>query len=639
MGAIRLLLLAVALLGYTSHSAAAIRFAAANTQAAMQTEVDAAAEGDTIIVPPGDNHATGPVRIAKGVKIIGLGGTNSCNIYDDVPSSVVGGDDRALFVITAPLGSFVRISGFHVKQGTRTASFTSGNFFVSGQSKSIRIDNMVHAQDKNTALTIQGGACGVWDNFITAIESHTHAIFVKHPTFDNVGVQGNKAWSVQLSQHTPGGTGNTNKWWIQDGRTAQVPTVPAYNAGSFIDSETGGRWGMSGMAFDGFEENIVAHGDETQNVGTRGTQEIEIVGCTMAGADPNADGCINLRSGAGVICSNNFNTAGLSTTKSFLKLSNYRAFEPYFWGGINGMDTYPNGQATWDQNEAGGPFETGIHNGGNTTYFEDTTKAWTVNQWVGYSAHNLDNPMMANGDPTENTVCSDNQNLYRYAMVNSNTATRLFYTSASYFQLCTTNVIPSLMTWTNGHRLQLWHPTNALGLAGLSKCDLRANGDPPVWLNFENYGVNLWANTWNGVAVNGTNYGLKKDPIYQENFHFFNAVKAGWSFLGRHPLRVDTIDVVPSATNLVTAATQVDFNPSGGGVSSTYEFQILTNVTGGSINASTGLYTVGTTNGTDVVRLYDTFYGNWDDAYITLDQGGTAPLTSPATTRFRRRNI
>jgi hypothetical protein len=82
---------------------------------------------------------------------------------------------------------------------------------------------------------------------------------------------------------------------------------------------------------------------------------------------------------------------------------------------------------------------------------------------------------------------------------------------------------------------------------------------------------------------------------------------------------VDII-IIPIILNPVsppsrTSGQTVQFSALGG--FGTYTFSIHTNVSGGSINSSTGLYTAGATPGTDVVRVTDSL-GNFTDVNVTV---------------------
>ncbi len=76
----------------------------------------------------------------------------------------------------------------------------------------------------------------------------------------------------------------------------------------------------------------------------------------------------------------------------------------------------------------------------------------------------------------------------------------------------------------------------------------------------------------------------------------FNAGSAG-KCLPNSPLQIS-----PTTANVLTNATR-NFTASSG--NAPYTFSIFTNNSGGSINSSTGVYTAGTTIGTDTIRLTD----------------------------------
>jgi uncharacterized phage protein gp47/JayE len=71
----------------------------------------------------------------------------------------------------------------------------------------------------------------------------------------------------------------------------------------------------------------------------------------------------------------------------------------------------------------------------------------------------------------------------------------------------------------------------------------------------------------------------------------------------------------PVAPDTVTDGDEIEFSALGG--FGTYTFTIHTNVSGGTINGSTGVYTAGATPGTDVVRVTDGL-GNFTDVNVTV---------------------
>lgn len=79
------------------------------------------------------------------------------------------------------------------------------------------------------------------------------------------------------------------------------------------------------------------------------------------------------------------------------------------------------------------------------------------------------------------------------------------------------------------------------------------------------------------------------------------------------------IIVIPIILNptsgTATVGVTIQFSALGG--FGTYTYAVHTNVSGGSINSSTGLYTAGATPGTDVVRVTDSL-GNFKDANVVV---------------------
>lgn len=81
--------------------------------------------------------------------------------------------------------------------------------------------------------------------------------------------------------------------------------------------------------------------------------------------------------------------------------------------------------------------------------------------------------------------------------------------------------------------------------------------------------------------------------------------------------------IVTPASASVTVSTQTQFTARGAGG---FVWSLHTNASGGSINSSTGLYTAGTSNGSDVVRVTDR-NGFFTDANVTVSGATWNPAT------------
>lgn len=123
--------------------------------------------------------------------------------------------------------------------------------------------------------------------------------------------------------------------------------------------------------------------------------------------------------------------------------------------------------------------------------------------------------------------------------------------------------------------------------------------------------------------------------LIQEGRDYYNQTlrNGGVNIIPPYPhYLVVTAGITPATATLASSATQ-DFDGTGGtGIYVIFVF--VTNASGGSIDATTGLYTAGATPGTDIVRVIDSG-GNIADATITV----TASSGSGAPVRLRRRSF
>jgi hypothetical protein len=97
------------------------------------------------------------------------------------------------------------------------------------------------------------------------------------------------------------------------------------------------------------------------------------------------------------------------------------------------------------------------------------------------------------------------------------------------------------------------------------------------------------------------------------------------NFATRNVTVVAAVSITPATATVTVGGTQT-FTATGGSGTG-YAWSISTNVSGGTINASTGAYVAGATAGTDVVRVQDSL-GNFATRSVTV---AAAVVISPAT--------
>lgn len=328
----------------------------------VSNAVALASSGDTVNVPAGSVTWTGTLQVIGSIKLIAAG-IGQTVITDEVPR--VGGD-CSMIVWSVNAGDWPRLSGFTFVGGVTNTGGTSGIIRFNGSCSAFRFDHVRFQQPQNTPLSIFGTVYGVIDHcdfwlntsFVNCIDYHQTA------NGDNYG---------DLSWSTPVLWGTTNALYMED------------NTGFYYTAAGGGLQDMYQGARMVVRYNTVTnlyvqnHGTENGG-GWRGGRSIEVYKNRFTDTSGVNTTPFFWRSGNGVYFSNLVDGGSWNIGAI---VANYRENAPYTpWGQADGVNA-------WDSNSPT-VYASGTHTGGNgTSILVDSTKTWTVNQWVGYTVRNI----------------------------------------------------------------------------------------------------------------------------------------------------------------------------------------------------------------------------------------------------------
>ena len=216
------------------------------SQADVQAAIDAANDGDTVLVPSGSCTWTAPVSFAnKGITIRGAGIDQS--IITDATSDAWG---QTPFWIEGAKGKPFRITGFTFN-GT---SDGNGVIHIEGTCKDFRIDHCKIDDVGGVTIGVRGYTYGVIDH--CTFTGDMYAIFVR------AAFPGDASWQRPL------GLGTADAVYIED-------CIFDYTNGNFpvVDAQSGGRYALRHNVVN--NSYAVTHGTES-GYPERGTFSYEI---------------------------------------------------------------------------------------------------------------------------------------------------------------------------------------------------------------------------------------------------------------------------------------------------------------------------------------------------------------------------
>jgi hypothetical protein len=375
-------LVLVGLLCAVSNSAqAAIINAASPSLADVTAAIKSARDGDTVILPAGTAAWNSPVKITKGITLIGQTTTDPVHkTADDQTVILVGtgaNGNEALIDVNTTNGKSYRISGITFRTGRTGVVNSNGMLRLNGDSRAVRVDHC-HFDDLRYENTRIGtwGALGVIDHNIfyqsTAAGIHLH---FSHKRWNgDAGSWGDKSWAE------PAYYGSDKFMFVEDNCFNNT-------SGTFrgaTDAVDGARFVIRHNHL--YDQGIGSHGTEVGRF--RGVRAIEIYSNDYHWTFATNIG--GIRSGSFLTHDNTHD--GVLPQRG-IDFGQYRMFvnsNPVF-----GAST---GENPWDYNATepdgthvdGHPpylFESGTaQRASNQTTIVDNTKNWNTNQWVGYTA-------------------------------------------------------------------------------------------------------------------------------------------------------------------------------------------------------------------------------------------------------------
>jgi hypothetical protein len=277
--------LAICLLLISNASAATFN-AASCSQADVQAQVNAAKNGDTVIIPAGSCTWRSTVSLTKGITLQGTGEN----------STIINSNGQALISISASRG----IGDYRITQFgfTRNGSGSQLLQFF-GEWNTLRLDhctfNMVSSASGSLVLI---GNTQNWNTATNSPKALFDHITMNSPTVNN---QFMKIWGANNSWTQPDNYGSDYAVYVED----SVFNCAAGISGSLSDTEGGARMVIRHNSITNC--GIYMH-DTGSTQGCRGNRLVEIYdnnfsGCAGGGNCPSSVG-IAMRGGTGVIYNN-----------------------------------------------------------------------------------------------------------------------------------------------------------------------------------------------------------------------------------------------------------------------------------------------------------------------------------------------
>lgn len=567
------------------------------SRASLDAVLTLAVDGDVIYVPDdGAWHTnTTQLDITKAVFII----SESAKMADGIPSGTT-----PTWKMSSTADMPVRFSGFMLKNGGRGTEGNNGNLVIDrGSGFNLKTNNWFRI-DNNHLDHLFGNPIQILDAF--GVIDHNTGLLLTGSQFiygranhygggNYSSCCGHGSWTDPVDyssdrfifSETNILTGDSGTWWSSDGSSG-MRLWQRYN------TMTGGKPTME-----------LGHG--TDSGGERRGTRISIANNNTMIASASAGNTMDMRSGEAIVYDNvisNYTAPKFSISIHRL----HGMFTNFYWGanGTNANDVnYTNTLSP------GNPFATGVTATVGTRTMTVSGAPWVSGQWTNYTIQRK-----SAGGATD----------FGYIIASTTNSV----TWAAGF---TTD-----MSMAVGDAWHIWRVLYAMDMPGRTGGGLWTNSPstrPSGW----NDQVNTLSYEWNNAnAIGGSpvHFGTGVDDFLSiEGLHWTNAVKSWTPYQYPHALRVvmESIGIVPGGGTVAPLAT-VDFEMIGGnGTNLVYQIWPPNN-SGGSINATTGLYTAGVTNGVvDTIRAWDT-WGDYADAQVMVDSSvvtlpGGVPANRP----------
>jgi hypothetical protein len=472
----------------------------------VNSAVISAADGDTVIVPPGIASWTSTLTLTKSITLQGqtrVEGADPSNfnvkdetvILDDVPRTPQGKAKNQAKASALIYGNFSsrqrpRITGLTFKKGETTGKGFTGVVYLEGTCRNVRIDHCSFYKLSRYNLIVRGNLFGVMDHCSALNDTGNERFWITHETYGNERF-GDGSWTDDPK------FGTDQAFYIED--CAFTSVNGKHGA---LDGAGGMRRVVRHCYFRGCVASL--HGTETGGR-QRGSRMVETYSNTfdLRGDIIGVGGTGFLhRAGTGLYWGNTFLTDPTFTRGCQLQAK--RQLNPFrVWGGANGKNPLDSNDTEGDGTYvAGHPphlYWSGKVSRTAHDSVQQTGAGWKINQWADFEV--------------TNTVTGQN------SLILSNTSDTLALARAW------SGV--GLSHYTAGESFVIYRLARAsLDQPGMGKGDL-ITGNPPVnsrWPNQQSEPLYAWLNTNNGSSYTKF-FTLSVDepiPTIRENRDFYN---------------------------------------------------------------------------------------------------------------------
>ncbi len=363
----------------------------------IQSAINLAADGDTVMIPAGTCSWTSQLVIDGKAIVVRGAGIDQTIIVDSIPKT---GSNQSPLVVNTVGGKRFRLTGLTLRGGDTERGW-SGSLIINGTGTDWRIDHVRFELLKSSSVRIYGHTYGVIDHCFFN-QDGTQAIVIWHDGWGGKHY-GDGSWADSLH------LGTNKAVYIED-----CTFNNTWAAGS-IDSFAGGRFVFRHNTVT--NDFIATHGlDSGQRL--RGVRSFEIYDNSFTHESLWFTG-VFLRGGTGVIFGNTFRNYTVAVT-----VSNFRTKDAYSpWGKCDGTSPYDGNQ------EGGYPCLDQVGRSTGTLVSGDNTptpQAWTeealepLYQWNNtvdgrQASVNSDNPNhIQSGRDFYNNVARPNYSPYAY---------------------------------------------------------------------------------------------------------------------------------------------------------------------------------------------------------------------------------
>ncbi|MBN1674860.1 MAG: hypothetical protein JXR37_27700 [Kiritimatiellae bacterium] len=314
-------------IGLSVSGAATVR-AASGGQPDVQTALDAARDGDTVVIPAGTFTWTQPVSLksAKAITIQGAG-IDRTIVVDKVPRP-----GNAVLRLALAAGKRFRLTGMTFRGSPEITKQLEATVSLAGDARDFRVDHLKFVKPGARALRCYGANLyGVVDHCFFDLSNFRQGLLIWHQAW-NGGNFGDGSFADDLC------LGTEKAVYIED-----CTFIGAGVAGAgACDSFAGGRFVFRYNTVT--NQNLAVHGTESGGR-WRSVRSYEIYNNTFTSSTCLFCGIL-LRGGTGVIFNNRFRGAGGSTGyKAAVLMANYRSDKEYApWGKATGA-------SVWDGNQ------------------------------------------------------------------------------------------------------------------------------------------------------------------------------------------------------------------------------------------------------------------------------------------------